>query len=68
MMRLPDELMQLLKESGVPWRIEDGTRHIKVFVRDRLTAVFPHSTHARKQAYRSHKNALANVRRAIKKL
>jgi len=65
MRRLPDDLQQLLTESGLPWRIELGTRHYKVFVGTRFCAILPRGTQ-RPQRVRAHKNAVAQIRRAIR--
>jgi len=64
MKRLSDDLKDLLDDSGVEWRVENGGRHMKLIVGGRIAAILPmggRTGHSK----RSHKNALAQVRRAI---
>jgi len=67
MRRIPDELKDMLNESGVDWRLEIGTRHMKVMIGGRLAAILPKGKAVNQIGYsnRSHKNMLAQVRRAI---
>ena len=64
---LPSEAVRLLKESGVPWRIDLGTRHYKLIVADRLITVLPRGgVHPDGYHGRADKNVMAHVRRAIR--
>jgi len=67
MPRLPNDMREMLDASGVDWRIETGTRHFKLVVGGKLAAILPKGKNMRKSAMsdRAHKNALAQVRRAI---
>lgn len=67
MKRLPDDLRQLLTDSGLPWRIETGGQHLKIIVGGRFVGILPKSLHVRNKTYRAHKNTVAQVRRAIRK-
>jgi hypothetical protein len=63
--KVPDDLKKLLIDSGLPWRVENGGKHFKVFVGDRLATVLPFSPGTGRQRRRSHSNVLAVVRRVI---
>jgi hypothetical protein len=67
MISLPDDLQRLLDESPVPWRIETGGKHYKVYIADRMVTILPKSNNARNYTWRSHRNAMAHVKRAIKR-
>jgi hypothetical protein len=64
--RVPSDLRQVLDGSGLPWRIEHGTRHYKVRLADRLVAILPHSKSHRDYIGRADKNAVARVRRFLR--
>lgn len=40
-MRLNDEIVSLLRASGLPWGVENGGKHLKLRVAGELVAVFP---------------------------
>jgi len=67
MRRLPDDLQALLESSNVPWRIEQGKRHYKIFVGERMVGILPRGSSLRR-TYRAHLNTLAQVRRAIRQM
>lgn len=64
-MKLPKTIAEELERSGLPWRLERGGRHHKIFVADRLAGILPHSG-AREADRRSELNTRAQVRRIIK--
>lgn len=65
--RLPDELRKVLSSSGLPWRIETGTRHFKLIVDGRFAAIIPKGKAARStSSQRAGKNTVAQVRRVIR--
>ena len=67
-MMLPHDLRCLLDSSGLPWRIEDGGRHRKVVVADRVVTILPMSNVAlRRGAGRTRQNSLAFIRAGIRK-
>ena len=37
---MPDALRAALEASGMPWRTEPGTKHVKVYIGDRMVTVF----------------------------
>jgi len=65
-MRLPDDLHDLLKASGLNWRIEDGGEHFKLMVSDQFVAILPKGSRA--DLGSGHLSLVAQVRRAIRKL
>jgi hypothetical protein len=66
MQKLPDDLRRVLDHSGVPWRIDNGSRHYKLIVADRLAGILPRSLRVRRQNCRWLKNCIAQVRRVIR--
>jgi len=63
---MPGEIYELLDASRLPWRMETGTRHFKLFIGEKFAAIFPKSPYVRNGTGRSHKNAVAQIRRVIK--
>jgi hypothetical protein len=39
--RLPDPIVAALEETGRVWRIETGSRHLKIFVGEKLAGILP---------------------------
>jgi len=66
MRRLPSEIEDLLRASGQPWRVDTGSKHFKVIVGGRLAAILPKSLTRHRVKDRSHRNAVAQIRRAIR--
>jgi hypothetical protein len=60
-----DEILDLLRASGVPWSTTNGKRHVKLYVGGRFVQAVSRATG---QHHSSHgdRNALARVRRAIR--
>ena len=68
-MMLPPDVKEVLDASGLPWRIEEGSRHRKVFVADRLISILPKSNAAlRRGTGRTRQNSLAHIRQGIRKV
>ena len=66
---LPPDLRQLLDGSGLPWRIEEGSRHRKVIVADRTISILPKSdVSLRRGTWRAHRNSIAHIRRGIREV
>lgn len=57
-------LRELLEASGLEWRVEQGSRHRKVFVAGRMVLALPLS--GGRDAGSQSKNAIAALRRAIR--
>lgn len=65
-MRLPADMKAALEDSGLPWRIEAGGRHLKVIVNERFVTILPRSARVRMMTNGAHRNAMAHIRRAIR--
>jgi len=63
---MPCDVNELLHASGLPWRMETGTRHFKLFVGEKFAAIFPKSPYVRNSTGRAHRNAVAQIRRVIR--
>jgi hypothetical protein len=63
---LTDDIEQLLKASGLPWSADYGSKHIRIMVAGRFAAILPKGRRARRFEGPAHKNAVAQIRRAIK--
>jgi hypothetical protein len=64
MIRLPAPMRDVLDNSGLPWRVEDGGKHYKIFINSRLCAIFPKGGQV--SVGRSLQNSLAQLRRRIR--
>lgn len=65
-MKIPDRVEQALEDSGKPWRIEHGSRHLKIIVADQFVGILP--LKGSNAGYRAEKNVIAQIRRAAKGL
>ena len=66
-MKIPAELREALDKTGLPWSIEEGSKHRKVKMGGMLVGVLPHGK--RQEAYkRSLLNTLTQVRLAARKI
>lgn len=61
--QVSEELREELNRSGVPWCVEHGRRHDKLYVGGRMVQVL---TRGRVVSWYADANALACVRRAVK--
>lgn len=66
--KLPDMLRKELERCPVPWRVENGTRHIKLFVNGQLAGVFSRGRNARADVGRDNLNIRAQIRRIVKRV
>jgi hypothetical protein len=60
----PDDLIALLKGSGLPWRIDNGGKHYKIMLAGHLAAILPRN--GGWPEGRAHKNMIAQIRRALR--
>jgi hypothetical protein len=69
-MRVPDDLQDLLDASGLPWRIDNGKRHYKIMVNERLVGILPkgRNLHRKSHNARPRQNTLAQIRRVIRRM
>jgi hypothetical protein len=42
--RLCKHTAQALDDTGLPWRIEKGTRHMKIILNERLVGILPYGS------------------------
>lgn len=66
MRQVSDEIEELLKGSGLPWSIEDGSKHLRVIVAGKFAAILPRARKGKRHEGRCHKNAIAQIRRVIR--
>ena len=67
MCRLPDKVRIALDETGLPWAIENGTRHQKIKLKGRLVGILPHGSGSSANP-RTIKNSVAQIKRAAQEL
>jgi hypothetical protein len=65
-MKLDPLIRRELEISGLPWRIDPGKKHDKLFIGNRLVMVLPRSKKRPDPGSYARNNARANVRRAIR--
>lgn len=66
-MKIPAELREALDKTGLPWNIEEGSKHRKVKLGGMLVGVLPHGK--QQEAHkRSLLNTLTQVRLAARKI
>ena len=66
--RLSPEIRELLENSGVPWRVDEGKRHHKIIVNGKFCGILPKGPMSRTISKRGHEqlNTIAQIRRAIR--
>ena len=62
--QIGNKMRRALEESGVPWNLKEGAKHVKVFVAGQLCAVVPRSLRDARRF--GGDNALAAVKRAVR--
>ena len=60
--QLPEMIRTELEASKVPWRIENGGRHLKLFIGDRMVGVMPYDLGEARH------RALLNLRAQIRRV
>lgn len=63
-LRVPDAIQQALTDTGLPYRIEQGAKHWKIVVDNRLVGILPLS--GGDDRGRGHLNTVAQIRRAAR--
>ena len=61
-MRLPKVIRQALDETGMPWDVERGKKHLKIKVAGKLAGILPGGKLNEKD--RALKNVAAQIKRA----
>lgn len=62
---IDDDILALLRASGVPWSATNGKRHVKLYVGGRFVQAVSRSTTSHGSSH-GERNALARVRRAVR--
>jgi hypothetical protein len=62
---IDDAVRRELEASGLPWRTENGKKHGKIYLGDRLVAIMPHGSRSR-DIPRITASAVAHIRKAIR--
>lgn len=63
--RLPEDIQQALTDTGLPYEVRPGTKHLKIFLRDHLVGIFPKSGRHSHEG-RGSLNIIAQIRRAAR--
>lgn len=63
-MRIDPEITRALDATGLPWRVEQGSKHAKLYLGPQLVGVLPHDGKAIDGYAR--RNTLAQIRRAAR--
>lgn len=66
-MKLDPKVKATLEETGLPWYIENGKKHFKIRLCDRLVGVFPYGKRTEASQH-ANNNIIANIRRAAREL
>ena len=64
---MPERLREALENTGLPWEVEDGSKHYKVKLCGRLVAVYPLGK-ARDHNKRALLNTITQVRLAARQI
>jgi hypothetical protein len=65
--KLPAELREALDRTGLPWGVEEGTKHNKVKLAGRLVGIYPRGKRQEGER-RSLLNTIAQVRNAARQI
>lgn len=65
-MRLSKDVLRALEESGQPWRVDKGSRHLKLIVNEQFVGIMPLRGYG--GGVRAERNIIAQIRRAAKGL
>lgn len=66
-MKLDRKTKQALEETGLPWSVEDGSKHQKIRLNGKLVAIFPYGKKTEASPYATN-NTIANIRRAAREM
>lgn len=66
-LRIPTRIHSALIETGLPWTIENGKKHQKIYLQGILVGVLSHGSHY-DDGWVAIKNIVSQIRRAAKSL
>lgn len=67
-MKIPREIQAALDGCGQPWRLDNGTRHIKIIVGGRFAGILPRKGYASESNRRATLNIAAQIKRTARGL
>lgn len=65
-MRIHPEIENALKSTGLPWSVEEGSRHLKLRVNGRFVGICPKGKPKEKLHGHATKNVVAQIKRAAR--
>lgn len=65
-MKIPDIIKRELDACPLPWRIEQGGHHAKIFIEDTFVGIFPLNARKGSTGGRGGMNIRSNIKRYIK--
>lgn len=57
-----------MEATGLPWQVERGSRHLKLWVADRMVGILPKDGGRRTGSPNAMRNIAAQIRRAAREL
>lgn len=63
-----DMIQTELQATGLPWRIDCGTKHRKIVLQERVVGILPICGNRLRQNDRGLKNVLSQIRRAAREM
>lgn len=67
MTKIPDEIVAALDATGLPWEVDNGSRHAKLRLCGRLVGILPRGR-ASFPNPRATLNTITQIRRAVREL
>lgn len=67
MARIPTRIHSALLDTGLPWDIQNGKKHQKIYVKGHLVGVLSHGSHYDDE-WVAIKNIVSQIRRKAKEL
>ena len=67
-MRVPRKIEEALVETGLPWAVEQGSRHAKIRLGGHFVGILPHRGETRSAESRADLNIVSQIRRKAKEL
>lgn len=66
-MRIDPKVRQALDNTGLPWRIETGSKHNKIRLNNRLVGVYPQGKKTEADP-RANLNIISNIKRIAREM
>jgi hypothetical protein len=65
-MKIDPKTRRVLEETGLPWELENGKKHTKIWLAGQFVGILPQNGRIVEGA--AHKNVVAQIRRAAKEI